>query len=333
MSVVREAWTMLDAEARTETGWHLRRIFPSAAFDIFAGIHQPEATPGLILETPVATLPAFRLLPRSPGFVVEATPPGQSPTARGRIVLSLADPAYLEVFPVLCQDVAEVSARESGAAAAMSAFLSRLHVWQSFMAHFSPEGLSRDQVTGLMGELFMLGDYLAPAVGYSQAIGAWDGPLGEANDFSLDQYFLEVKTTTRQAPSVISITNADQLDTARGQIYLAHLKLQKSARGTTLPELVDVLKNRLLEYSPEQISAFNTKLLLAGYIDARRSNYTDRLALIDLAVFSVGSGFPNIARTDLRLGVRDCSYTIELSACQPFAVTLANLFATKATDA
>jgi hypothetical protein len=212
MSVVREAWTMLDAEARTETGWHLRRIFPSAAFDIFAGIHQPEATPGLILEAPVTTLPAFRLLPRSPGFMVEATPPGQSPTARGRIVLSLADPAYSEVFPVLCQDVAEVSARESGAASAMSAFLSRLHIWQSFMAHFSPEGLSRDQVTGLMGELFMLADYLAPAVGYSKRSGLGTAHLAKPttsasiNVFSRSRRLHGKRLQSYRSPMLISST-------------------------------------------------------------------------------------------------------------------------------
>ncbi|WP_163613932.1 PD-(D/E)XK motif protein, partial [Klebsiella variicola] len=69
-------------------------------------------------------------------------------------------------------------------------------------------------------ELIFLRDELAPRVGLGAAVAMWAGPSGEPNDFALPGGFVEIKATTRQAPELIDIANADQLDDSRGRILL-----------------------------------------------------------------------------------------------------------------
>lgn len=331
MSVVEEAWEALRAEHRTETGWHLRRIHPDAPCEILAGIHRPDGAPGLIVEVEASQVPASIRIPKSAGFQMDTVLLGHSHTGRVRFALSLAHVAYSAVFAVLCTDTADVAASRTDEGSALSAFIGRLHVWQAFMARHGPDGLSEAGMIGLMGELHILADHLAPLIGIEQALAAWAGPRGEPNDFSLASGYLEIKTTARQAPDSVAISNAAQLDIARGRILLGHLRLRQVREGATLPELVERVRSRLATEAPAVIPEFIALLLAAGYVEAHRENYVLHLEPDGLQLFEVTADFPHIAPGDLRAGVRDCSYIIDLGACATWAVsgsTLATLAGT-----
>jgi hypothetical protein len=320
MSAVEEAWRALRDEDRDEPGWHLRRVHPGARCELFAGIRQPDGTPGLIVEIEAAMLPSTVRMPQSTGFRIDTALVGHSHLGRVRIALSLAHDAYAAVFSVLCTDAAGVAAKQADAASAVSAFVGHLHVWQAFMAHHGPDGLSETAVIGLMGELHVLADHLAPLLGLGRALDAWAGPRGEPNDFSLAAGYLELKTTARQAPDSLSISNASQLDISRGRILLGHLRFRPAANGPTLPEMVENIRTRLASEAPVAIPQFTALLLAAGYIDAHRDNYMLRLEPAGLQLFEVTAEFPHVAPDDLRAGIRDCSYTIDLGICASWAV-------------
>ena len=214
MSAIEDAWAALRVEYRSESGWHLRRVYPEAPCEISAGLHQPDGVPGLVLEAETSAVPSTARMPKSAGFQVDITLLGHSHTGRVRIALSLAHAAYATVFAVLCLDTAEHAAAQVDEYSAISGFVGRLHVWQAFMAKHGPDGLSEAAMIGLMGELHVLADHIAPHLGFERALGAWAGPRGEPNDFSLAGGYLEVKATARQAPSSLSISNVDQLDLA-----------------------------------------------------------------------------------------------------------------------
>ena len=321
MSGIDKAWDALRAESRRETGWHLRRIHPDAPCEIFAGIHQPDSTPGLIIEVDADSVPPDLRLPKSAGFRLETILRGHAHHGRVRVTLSLAQSAYAAVFAVLADDAASCAAAEPDERSALSCFVRRLHVWQDFMARHGPDGLSESAVIGLMGELYILKDYVAPAVGSEHAVAAWSGPGGEPNDFALPGGFLEVKATAQQAPRAIMVTGADQLDNSRGPILLAHLRFRVSPDGTTLPELVETVRTRLAEEAPSSLSVFTAHLLSAGYVDVHAENYIARLTLDAVKFYEVKSGFPCIGRANLRPGVLDCTYRIGLDACAPWAVS------------
>ena len=321
MSGIDKTWNVLRAENRREMGWHLRRVHPDAPCEIFAGIHQPNSTPGLIIEVDADTVPPDLRIPKSAGFRLDTTLRGHAHHGRVCVTLSLAQSAYAAVFAVLADDAAACAAAEPNECSALSGFVRRLHVWQDFMARHGPDGLSESAVIGLMGELHILKDHVVPAMGSEHAVAAWSGPGREPNDFTLPGGFLEVKATVRQAPRVIKVSTADQLDISRGRILLAHLRFRVSPDGTTLPEMVESVRTQLAEKAPSSLSVFTAHLLSAGYVDVHAENYTARLMLDAVEFYEVRSGFPRIGRADLRPGIVDCTYRIDLDACAPWVVS------------
>jgi hypothetical protein len=319
VTAVGDAWTALRQEARQENGWHLRRVHPAASCEILAGLHQPGTIPGLLLEVPVSDVPADLVLPQSKGFTVEPVLLGGSASGRVRFALMLSDRAYEPVFAVLCEDTAAIAAHSPAPRTALREWTGRLHVWQEFMARHGAAGLSEAAVLGLTGELIALRDHLSPLIGIRAAVDMWSGPVREPNDFALPGGFLEIKATSRQAPELIEIANADQLDDSRGQILLAHVRLRPDPSGTTLPELVSEIRSLIVHEAGDRAAALDHLLMAAGYVDAQADLYTRAFTWERTDFFRVDGDFPRIRRSDLRPGIRSSSYAIELRACAPYA--------------
>jgi hypothetical protein len=320
MTIVEEAWRALRLEGRTEPGWHVRRIFGNAPCEILAGVRQPDASPGLLLEVDVGDIPSGLTFPQSRGFVVDPVLLDGGAVGRARFALTLADRAYEAVFTVLCEDTAAAASTAARPRQALRDWVGRLHVWQEFMARHGSDGLSDAAATGLYGELWFLRDRLAPRAGIEASIDAWSGPLGEPNDFALPPGFVEVKTTTRQAPELIEISDLDQLDDRRGRILLAHVRLQSDPRGESLAQVVSSVRAAAVTAGAERLRRLNDLLLAVGYLDAHADQYGRTWRVIGVDLYGVGDGFPRLRRDDARPGVRGCRYTIEVAACAPHAV-------------
>lgn len=320
MTAIAEAWTALEAEGRREPGWHVRRVYPAAPCEILAGLRRPDDIPGLLLEVPAGQVPPDLALPRSNGFIVEPALMGSGHAGVVRFSLALTDRSYGAVFTVLCEDVAEAAAAASTPRAALRNWTGRLHIWQAFMAKHGSGGLSETAVTGLIGELIFLRDELAPRVGLGAAVAMWAGPHGEPNDFALPGGFVEIKATTRQAPELIDISNADQLDDSRGRILLGHVRLRLEGGGTTLPQLAADVRQRLAGEAPQLFADFDGRLLAAGYLAAHDDLYVRGYRHDRIDLFDVTGAFPRLTRSGLGAGIRTCSYTIELAACASYAV-------------
>jgi hypothetical protein len=325
VSTVSDAWTALTREARSEKGWHVRRVYPQAPCEILAGVRQPGTTPGLIIEVRLEDVPPGLVLPRSNGFSVEPVVLGGVQTGRVRFALALTDHAYEPVFAVLCEDVAEAASRAHSPRQALRDWTGRLNVWQAFMALHGAGGLSDSAVLGLMGELLILRDMLVPALGVGPAIESWTGPRGEPNDFAFPAGFLEVKSTSRQAPEIIEIANAAQLDDSRGPILLAHLRLRRDPHSPTLPQLVSSIRTVIVQQASDRLADFHDLLMSAGYVDAHADLYRTGYSLDQIDFFRVGDDFPRIRRSELRKGIRNCSYSIETKDCQAFTVAASAL--------
>jgi hypothetical protein len=325
VSVVTTVWEALRREARAEAGWHLRRIHGNAPCEIFAGLRQPGGVQGLVLEAPVEAVPPELDLPQSRGFSLEAQLLGASHGGRVRFALALADPAYESVFAALCDHVAAAAAAAPTARLGLRDWLRQLHVWQEFMARHGPGGLSPEAVLGLIGELVILKDSLAPHLGVAAAVAAWSGPAGEPNDFELAGGYLEVKATSRQAPDVLQVSNLDQLDDRRGVIFIASLRLRPDPAGATLPGLVSELRRITSGVSGRVLADLNTRLLAAGYVDAQADLYPSTWMAERTDLYLVRDDFPRLTARDVRPGVRSCSYTIALADCAPYLASRADL--------
>jgi len=285
---------------------------------MYAGLRQPDGVQGLIVEAAAEAVPSDIDLPRSRGFSLDAQLAGPSHGGKVRFTLALIDPAYQNVFAVLCDNVAEAAAAAPTSRAGLREWLRQLLVWQEFMARYGPGGLSDEAALGLVGELLMLRDELAPRLGYAAAIVSWAGPRGEPNDFEFAGGFLEIKTTSRQAPDAFRIANLDQLDDRRGPILIACVRLRADQSGMTLPSLVSDLRRRLSGVSSQSAADFDARLMAAGFVDIHAPLYPTAWVVTRIDFYQVREGFPRLTRRDVPSGVQSCSYSVTIADCAPY---------------
>jgi hypothetical protein len=314
---IAELWEALQTESRSESGWHLRRVDPQSSCDLFAVLRQPGAAPGLLLEVPAEAVPPDIELPRSRGFAVEPKLVGPSHGGTVRFSLWLREAAFASIFPVLCENVASVAVAEPDPSRSLRAWIGRLLAWQDFMARHGPDGLTDEAALGLLGELIVLQQELAPRIGLDGAIRSWAGPRGEPNDFELPGGFLEVKTTAQQVTHSLHVSSVDQLDDKRGRILLVHQRMHLNPAGDSLSGAVDALRRRTVLEAPASLRTLDQLLLQAGYLDAHAALYRSRFSRERMTLFAVDASFPRIMRADLRAGVRNCAYEIDLASCSP----------------
>jgi hypothetical protein len=313
-------WNELEGSA-TAPGITVRRFHASAPVDIFVGVENPGKTRLLFVEASEAALAGSGATwPQSAGVVV-AVESGAKQHTRARVAVRLTVPAYRDVFSVLVGDLLGSLESAQTESAAVRAFRERLERWQRLLARHGPEGLSVPEQHGLYGELLFIRDFMLPAATPEAVLGAWTGPLAKDQDFQLSRCSVEVKVSSGNPHHQIHVSNVRQLDeaaSASGALFLFHAALEvRHQQGETLVALVDELRRA---FGPLRFR-FDDLLQEAGYLDIHASAYlASGYAVKRHRFFAVSNGFPRIREAELRAGVGDVRYTVQLGACEAFAV-------------
>ncbi len=323
MSELDDVWTALISEARTEPGWHSRRVLLSAPCSIRAAVRPGGGLRGLLFEVAAAALPAGVDYPACAGFILTPETMAPGPGGRVRLILEERGAGYADLFSALAHDVTGRAAAAASETAFVTALLSRLQVWMRFAARFGPGLLSEHARAGLAGELLFLEAHVLDRLPAPSAVAAWTGPTGTAQDFRFQGCYVEIKSTTSASPSTMRISNLDQLDGAAGlPLFLCHLAL--SAAGPlarSLPEIVAALRLRLAAIPDGSSEAFDDLLVEAGYLDAQAAHYLSPVYAVRRTLFhAVDEGFPRLTPSIVPAGVSGAVYILSLAACQPWIV-------------
>jgi hypothetical protein len=261
-------------------------------------------------------------LPKSPtisGMDVECRPEGADLC---NLSLTLRDSAQLEIFQPLCANLMQAT-RHLGPAdgkAAIGATLARLQRWQELLSRRRDRVLTRQQIIGLVGELFFLRDDVMPRMSVGEAVLSWRGPFGDEQDFVFDDRIVEIKSQLATADRRIQISSENQLDTVSGPIALIHRLLgagtgDPSARS--LNGLVDEIVETISAGSPDANDLLQIALLEAGYI--RRSEYDEeQWVAAGSRIYEIRIGFPALVAGGLPPGVSKVRYEISPPACSDY---------------
>lgn len=310
-------WDRLQIEGE-DVGQYVRLRYPRiAACPTYAARRTPSGHEVIILEVDKNSIPAGIEYPDSRGFSIDVIPLEEGRSGSTRLVLSLTDPVYRDVFLSLAYDVATVLASAQTERQAVQDFVSRLGRWQAFLRRHGPEGLSAEAKRGLFGELVVLRDLLLPAVG-GDAVAFWKGPEGAAHDFQLPGGSIEVKSTVAATPGEFRVSNVLQLDDSLSKaLFVVLVLLQEGeSQGETLPDLVSSLRSTL---SGEVLGQLDDRLIDVGYLDRHAHQYSSpRYHVRSRRFFKVDEGFPRIVSSIVSEGVIEVSYSVAVAACLPY---------------
>ncbi|MPQ44066.1 PD-(D/E)XK motif protein [Clostridium tarantellae] len=220
------------------------------------------------------------------------------------------------IFYRFCEDIIE-SSRYIESNDEVSFILSRWNKWKLMFKKASNRLLNENEIQGLIGELVFIRDYLAPEIGYNEAIRSWMGPNKSHKDFEFEDIWYEVKSI-KQGATTVKISSIEQLE-SNLEGYLEVITFKKSnasvRNAISLNIIIDNIKSKINNFNTCLL--FKDKLLEIGYLyddDYNEVYYK----LIKKVRYSVEEEFPRIRNRDLRNGIVKVSYDILLKDIERF---------------
>ena len=240
------------------------------------------------------------------------------------LTIQLFSDANTDIFAYLCGNLVEAIERCDTEAKAIKLVLNRLEKWKTMFSKGASDGLSITEQQGLYGELMYLHKLVLRGIfSYIDTLKIWVGADKAMRDFQGKDWAVEAKTISINNADQITINGERQLDeTLLDKLYLYHLSVEVSRmNGQTLNEKVDELRN-LFSDDKAALNIFNAKLMEAGYFDHHRELYRERCYKIRKeSIYVIDDSFPRIKESELRDGVSNTVYSINVSTCAEYMVS------------
>jgi len=326
-----EAWQNLEMDKSSIINNRIKKFLftPSSPIDIYLGSVYPEMHRILIFRTESNYIYKPENFPDLKYFSISVERlPDDTPEYKA-IKIILLDNNYKEIFSVLADDIINAVKSTNNKKQAIDTFYSRLSRWINFLERFGTRGLSKESARGLFGELWFLYTYLIKT-GYPKSVESWTGPQGTPQDFQFLGSAVEVKTTIMKQPQKIRISNELQLDDkGLENLFLFHLSvIERIQSGDTLVSIIKQIRESL-EKNIQNKSYFDQMLFDSGYLDEHSEHYASTgYNIRQESFFRVSDGFPRIIECDLPEGVGDLNYSVNVSSCSNFTVSVESFIKT-----
>ena len=325
---IEQLWQEMEAEGETNIAWLTRFARPQTGPLLLIALEQVARSRALFVPVSQAALPPRREWPACRGLELIAV----TLDSQLHLGILLRDATYADVFTALAEDVATRVAAVNDHRQAAAELLGRLRRWQQFLTAKRNE-LSVEAQRGLYGELYVLRTHLLPVLGASVSVAGWKASEASHQDFQFFSGAVEVKTTAAKQPQSVRITSERQLDdTGVGALFLHVVVVDErevpaggSALGQSLPSIIADTRSDL-SANQVNLTAFNDRLLDRGWLDTCSIRYEGRRwAVRSEHTYQVCREFPRLVEANLPTGVGDVNFAVSLSACDPFAVSVATM--------
>lgn len=292
----------------TARPWELFRALSPTGDRILFMVHDASSSPS-------ARLPAIAGIDLS---VRERTADGKR-----TLFLRLEEGEYADIFSKFCDDIAEKVADATTEALAVRAVIEQVARWHALLRGSRRKALGREAQLGLIGELRVLLDTLAPATGLDAAVAAWRGPMGHPKDFELPTVCIECKARTASGKSAVRITSEDQLSDDPDHALLLHVSTFAAADPATggalnLHGAVARVQEAVDLSAAASRASLDECLDAAGYDETHA--YGHWWLHVGTAWYEVRDDFPRIVPGMYPKGPFALSYDLTLSSLKAHAI-------------
>jgi hypothetical protein len=301
-------WREAALTGRGGREWRGVALSVAAPVRLLAAVREPDDRIALLIETTLSLAPAALLRFETQGLsLADQRRPAENVF---RLAITLERNELREVFEALCGDLITVASEAGTPAAAISAVSKRLDAWRVCL-RTRKSGLTREEQIGLLGELGLF-QVIGKNAGYPVAADTWQGPLDGIHDFAKGGSAIEVKSVLGIGTHIY-VSRLDQLETdGLSNLTIARPRFRLGHDGRSLPQTVKALRSDIAVVAPGALAQFDEKLLMAGYIEIDEPLYVTNLFVQEsVRYYTVGGGFPRIARHALPVGIVDGTYIVD----------------------
>ena len=195
--------------------------------------------------------------------------------------------------------------------------------WSAFFENKKTEGLSRDQVKGLIGELFYLKNLLLNAeISVDDLLISWRGPYDEGHDFVFEFTDCEIKTIESSKNSV-RISSEFQLEAEIGKELelVVIFVIPDNENGLSLKSLINVIKaiiHNKLGDNTIFINALAQKGLLIGNLEQYEIYCFTPIE--EFTYKTNDNNFPKLVKSSIPEEINKLNYDIRLNLIEQFIV-------------
>lgn len=310
---LQAAWRAL-AKSENGEGWRTIRILSCDSFEVRAGRHFPGNEETLLIGVHASRAPAKEHLPKGRGFSVGRAELGEAGIGRVWIALSRERAGSLDLFTLMADDVLGIleQSRFGDDDRLFHALISRIRAWQDFMQRGTDGVLSPESEVGLVGELVVLRMMLEKGLLPESVVDTWVGPLDGVQDFQIGNGALEIKATVAETGFIARIGSLEQLDESlTSPLFLGAVRLRVAPTGERLPDVIAGVRTAL-NLHPAALSAFDIRLLHAGYLDRVEERYVRRFAFANIRLIRVTDCFPRLTRSTVHPAISKARYELNL---------------------
>jgi hypothetical protein len=242
---------------------------------------------------------------------------GQRQDGKYGITFSLNEKSNLDLFIHFCSDMVSFTKRASKQETAADYICSRYLQWLKAFKKNGAHLLSNEEIKGLIGELLFLETKMMPLYGPEKALESWTGIDATDQDFSCDNTWYEVKSTSSGSPSV-TIHSVEQLDT-RQTGHLVVITLDKTSDADSSKITLNNMIERVIKLIPEKVSQdkLSDRLFDFGYYKDESYDHIG-FKFNGMAMYRVDEEFPCLRKNQLPTSVQNVKYGLTLAAIENF---------------
>jgi len=196
--------------------------------------------------------------------------------------------------------------------------------WSAFFENKSTDGLTRDQIKGLIGELFYLKNILLISeLIVDEILLSWRGPYDEAHDFVFEFTDYEIKTI-ESSKNNVRISSEFQLESEKGKgLELAVIFVNPdNEKGLSLKSLINDIKT-IIHHKLGDNSIFINALAQKGLttLDLDQYEIYRYTPIEEISYDCNRENFPKLISSSVPEGIYSIYYNIRINLIEEFIIT------------
>ncbi|HOD61856.1 MAG TPA: PD-(D/E)XK motif protein [Bacilli bacterium] len=231
----------------------------------------------------------------------------------------LLDIKAATIFYYICDDIVLSIVSEYNEDIALKKIKNRFDLWKKVLNKPINKEMTIEEAKGLFGELYFLNSYMFEKYGIEKAIKSWSGPDDYPKDFSIDNTWYEIKTTSINS-NIIKISSLGQLDSEDdGNLVIIRLENMSEEYDDGLSSLGELLNDIYSKIDDLDLRGMLIeKLMRKGYL-IHNSNTSYKFRFVNKTIYLVNDDFPRIKQSDIKYSeVEEVVYSLRISSLERF---------------